>query len=211
MIFGVYGAGGCGRGILPIVRAQLQSGDEVVFVDDSAPDKLVNNTRCLSLEEFAAFDLPHRICIAVANAAIRQRIDKRCTQMSIPYFSVQAQSMVKMDNVEIGEGALFSPFTTLTSNIRIGRHFHCNLYSYVEHDCVVGDYVTFAPAVKCNGNVKIGDYAYIGAGATLRQGTSEKPLRIGEGATIGMGAVVIENVPDGETWVGNPARPLVKR
>lgn len=41
-----------------------------------------------------------------------------------------------------------------------GRHFHANLYSYVEHDCVIGDFVTFAPGVKCNGNVVVEDYAY---------------------------------------------------
>ena len=32
--------------------------------------------------------------------------------------------------------------------------------------------------------------------------------KIGNGCTIGMGAVVTKNVPSGETWVGNPARKL---
>ena len=38
----------------------------------------------------------------------------------------------------------------------------------------------------------------------------DKPLRIGDGATIGMGAVVLEDVPAGATVVGNPARILKK-
>src|SRR3546814_9850248 len=67
-----------------------------------------------------------------------------------------------MDDVEIAEGALVSPYVTFTSNIKVGRCFHANLYSYVEHDCVIGDYVTFAPGVRCNGNIRIGDRAYIG-------------------------------------------------
>ena len=58
---------------------------------------------------------------------------------------MRAANAVEMDDVTIGEGALISPFVTFTSNIRIGDHFHANLYSYVEHDCVIGDYVTFAP------------------------------------------------------------------
>src|SRR3546814_3541130 len=65
-----------------------------------------------------------------------------------------------MDDVEIAEGALVSPYVTFTSNIKVGRCFHANLYSYVEHDCVIGDYVTFAPGVRCNGNIRIGDRAY---------------------------------------------------
>ena len=35
-------------------------------------------------------------------------------------------------------------------------------------------------------------------------------MHIGERVTIGMGSVVTKNVPDGETWVGTPARKLEK-
>ena len=101
-------------------------------------------------------------------------------------------------------------FATITSNATIGRHFHGNIYSYVAHDCVIGDFVTFAPGVKCNGNVHIEDHAYIGTGAVLRQGEPGKPLIIGAGAVVGMGAVVTRDVPPGVTVDGNPAKPLIK-
>ena len=65
--------------------------------------------------------------------------------------------------------------------------------------------MTFAPGVQCNGNVHIGDGAYIGAGAMIRQGRSGSPLRIGKGAVVGMGAVILRDVPDAVTVVGNPA------
>lgn len=117
-----------------------------------------------------------------------------------------AANVVQMDDVQLGVGAVLSPFFTLTSNVRIGRHFHANLYSYVEHDCVVGDFVTFAPRVHCNGNVVIEDHAYIGTGAILKQGQPGQPLVIGRGAVVGMGAVVTKSVAPGATVVGNPAR-----
>ena len=114
-----------------------------------------------------------------------------------------------MDGVNIGQGFVISPFVTITSNVKIGKGFHANLYSYVAHDCVVGDYVTFAPSVKCNGNVFIEDYAYIGTGAIIKQGKPGAPLVIGKGAIIGMGAVVTKDVPAGAIVVGNPAKPLI--
>ena len=73
---------------------------------------------------------------------------------------------------------------------------------------MIGDFVTFAPRRRCNGNVHIGDHAYIGTGAVIRQGRAGAPLRIGEGAVVGMGAVVIDDVAPGMTVVGVPARPL---
>jgi acetyltransferase-like isoleucine patch superfamily enzyme len=99
----------------------------------------------------------------------------------------------------------------VTSNATIGRFFHANIYSYVAHDCVIGDFVTFAPGVRCNGRVHIDDFATIGTNAIIREGTPDKPLHIGKGAVVGMGAVVTRDVPDGATVVGNPARPLRRR
>ena len=128
--------------------------------------------------------------------------------MACSFFEVCAANVVQLDEVQLGEGAILCPFVTLTSNIRIGRHFHANLYSYVEHDCVIGDFVTFAPGVKCNGNIVIEDHAYIGTGAVIKQGKPGEPLVIGRGATVGMGAVVTKSVPPGATVIGNPARPL---
>ncbi|MCU0189324.1 hypothetical protein N8H42_29090, partial [Citrobacter freundii] len=45
-------------------------------------------------------------------------------------------------------------------------------------------------------------------GAIIKQGTPDKPLVIGKGAIVGMGAVVTKSVPAGVTVVGNPARIL---
>jgi serine acetyltransferase len=33
-------------------------------------------------------------------------------------------------------------------------------------------------------------------------------VKIGNNVTVGMGAVVLKDIPDGETWIGNPARKL---
>ncbi|MNJ56020.1 putative acetyltransferase EpsM [compost metagenome] len=76
------------------------------------------------------------------------------------------------------------------------------------HDCQIGDFVTFAPGVKCNGGVIIEDYAYIGAGVIIKQGTPNRPVVIGRNSIVGMGAVVTKSVPPNTTVFGNPAKPM---
>lgn len=214
-LYAVYGASGCGRGVMSLAREQLRKQgvppERVVFVDDGAVAPVINGQRVLRYADFLAKPVCERyIVLAIADSAVRERLAARCTADGVRAWSVVASSAIVMDDVTIGEGAALSPFVTLTSNIRVGRHFHANLYSYVEHDCVIGDFVTFAPGVKCNGNVVIEDHAYIGAGAVIKQGKPGQPLVIGRGAVVGMGAVVTKSVPAGATVVGNPARMMSK-
>ena len=214
-LYGVYGASGCGRGVMPLARAQLQSQGidtaRLVFIDDRPESPIVNGQPVLSYAAFLAAEATSRHAVlAIANSAVRETLAARCAADGILPWAVTASNTVIMDDVSLDEGAILSPFVTLTSNIRIGRHFQANLYSYVEHDCVIGDFVTFGPGAKCNGNVVIEDRAYIGSGAVIKQGVPGRPLVIGRGAVVGMGAVVTRSVPAGVTVVGNPAKPLIK-
>lgn len=210
-LVGIYGASGAGRGVLPLAREQFAEDRDcrLVFVDDHVSSKHINGHAVLTFAEFLVQpEQDKRVAIAIADPKIRSVLTQKCLNHGIRLQSIRATNVVEMDDVIIGEGSIISPFVCLTSNIRIGRMFHANIGSIIEHDCRIGDYVTFAPGVKCNGAVTIADYAYIGAGATIKQGSANRPRQIGEGAVIGMGAVVIDDVPAGATVVGNPARIL---
>lgn len=214
-LFAVYGSSGCGRGVMPLAREQLArfgvDPQQLVFVDDAPGPAVVNGQRLLTYAQFLAEPATCRHAVlAIANNTVREKLSLRLTADHVQPWAVSASNVLTMDDVVLGEGAILCPFVTLTSNIRIGRHFQANLFSYVEHDCVIGDFVTFAPGVKCNGNIVIEDHAYIGSGAVIKQGLPGKPLVIGRGAVVGMGAVVTKSVPPGAIVVGNPARPLIK-
>ena len=190
---------------MPLLRAQFPE-TELVFIDDGKAPGQVNGHDILTWTDFLERQVGEKaVCIAIAASKTRQKLAEKCAIANIPLIEARASSVVQMDEVVIKDGACLSPFVTLTSNIRIGRCFHANLYSYVEHDCIIGDFVTFAPGAKVNGKVTIGDHAYIGSGAIIRQG-----ITIGAGAVVGMGAVVTRDVPPGVTVVGNPAKPLIK-
>ena len=211
---GVYGASGFGKEVMPLARQQYPTLEkqQFVFIDDSGAGTSLNGYQVLSYEDFLKYpDQKKAVTIAIANSQVREKLVKRLTEDQIQHLNIHASNTVILDEVQIGEGSLLCPFTCLTSNIKIGKFFHANIFSYVAHDCVIGDYVTFAPGVKCNGNIHIEDHAYIGTGAVIKQGTPDKPLVIGKGAVVGMGAVVTKSVPPGVTVIGNPARILEKK
>ncbi|SDD25863.1 acetyltransferase [Kordiimonas lacus] len=208
-LYGVYGANGFGREVMPLLRQQVADSPNTtcVFVDDAIGRDSENGHRRMSFTQFLEHPAGSRATtLAIADGAVRRKLSEKCTAAGVAFAEVRAFNSVVMDMVQISEGLVLCGFTTITSNTKIGRHFHANIYSYVAHDCVIGDFVTLAPSVKVNGNVTIGDQVYIGTGAVVRQG-----LKIGAGATIGMGAVVIRDVAPGTTVVGNPARELIKK
>lgn len=212
-LFGVFGAGGFGREVMPLARDSVAAmgslpGRELVFVVDQPTQAIVNGHAVMSTEQFLADPRTRHFNVAVADGQARQRIATQFIAAGALPFELRAAQHLSLDANTIGEGAILCPLTTITSNARIGRFFHLNIYSYVAHDCVIGDFVTFAPAVRCNGRIVIEDHAYIGTGAIIRPGSDDKPTVIGRGAVVGMGAVVTRSVAAGETVVGNPATPL---
>lgn len=215
--FAVMGAGGCGRGVMPLLREQLSSTYvdeeiEISYIDDGINQSSVNGQKVYKYKEWLASPATSRyVSVAIANSVIRERLTNQCKLDGVSFLDIRASNVIVFDDVVISEGSIISPFVTLASNIKIGKHFHANLYSYVEHDCIIGDFVTFAPGVKCNGNVLIEDHVYIGAGAVIKQGLPGGPLRIGRGAVIGMGAVVTKSIAPNSVVVGNPARAIIKR
>ena len=214
LYIGIYGASGFGKEVMPLVREQYPhlSKEQFVFIDDGQAGTFLNLYPVLSYSNFLANPSSEKaVTIAIANSKVREKLVARLEQDNVKNIDVKASNVVILDEVQMGEGSLLCPFTCLTSNVKIGKFFHANIYSYVAHDCVIGDYVTFAPGVKCNGNIHIEDHAYIGTGAVIKQGTPEKPLVIGKGAIVGMGAVVTKSVAAGTTVVGNPARILEKK
>lgn len=206
----IYGSGGFGRELIAPAKAALtragRDHSELVFIDDNrtASDEVVASIPVKLLTELRPGD---EFILAVGDGKVRSALEQRCTAAGLLPFSLFAADYLEGVDVEIGGGAVFCARSMVTASARIGRQFQCNILSYVAHDCVIGDFVTFAPNVSCNGNIHIRDFAYIGTGAVIKQGVPGKPLVIGEGAIVGMGAVVTKDVDPGAIVLGNPAKP----
>ena len=212
-LVGVFGSAGFGREVMTLVRRQLamhHPDDEVVFVIPTTARLGPKGLPVMAEAEFLELDCARAFTIAIADGAIRKRLHAIAVTNGAEPLNVLASSAEILDDVTLGRGAVLCGHSSITSNTRVGLGFHLNISSYLAHDCVVGDFVTFGPNVVCAGNVIVEDGAYIGGGALIRQGQPDAPLIIGAGAVVGMGAVVTKNVAPSTVVVGNPARELKK-
>lgn len=156
------------------------------------------------------FSKSENIVIAISDTKLRNKIYTNLKEKGLNFPNIFHKSSFVSKSSQIDEGSVICPFVTITSNVKIGKNFQANIYSYIAHDCVIGNNVTFAPSVKCNGNVIIEDDVYVGTGVIIHQGKTNKPLKIGKGAVIAAGAVVTKSVPSNITVFGNPAIELTK-
>ena len=124
-------------------------------------------------------------------------------------------------------------FCVVFPDCRIGEN--CNVCSHclIENEVVIGNNVTIKSGVQIWDGITIEDDVFIGAnvsftndkyprskntdwkllptlikkGASIGAGSTILPgLIIGEYSVVGAGSVVTKNIPDGELWVGNPAK-----
>lgn len=128
-------------------------------------------------------------------------------------------------------------FCVVLPHAKIGHNCNICSHCFIENDVIIGDNVTIKSGVQLWDGIRVEDDVFIGPNVTF---TNDKyprskhypdsflKTRIGKGASIGAGSVVLcgieieekamigagsvvtKNVPTGELWVGNPAKYVKK-
>lgn len=104
-------------------------------------------------------------------------------------------------SARIGPGTVLLAGTVVNAGATLGRGCIVNTGATVDHDCSIGDGVHVSPGAHVGGDAVIGARAWIGIGATIRHS-----VRIGADVMVGAGGAVVEDLADGVTAVGVPAR-----
>jgi sugar O-acyltransferase (sialic acid O-acetyltransferase NeuD family) len=207
----VVGAGGHGREVFWALGARnaVEPTWRVLgFVDDGEPDRgRVERLGSVVLGGLGWLEeRPGAYALGIGDPAARARIAGRLASAGAAAATVVHPGATIGPDVRLGEGVVVFDRTTITTDVTIGDHTHLNVGCAVQHDSVVGDHVQCSPGVFVNGDCRIGDGAFLGTAAVVTRGCT-----VGRGARVGAGAVVLDDVPDGVTVVGVPARPVTRR
>jgi sugar O-acyltransferase (sialic acid O-acetyltransferase NeuD family) len=154
---------------------------------------------------FAEAGTGGRAFVAIGNVATRLAWLHRLKTAGISVATVIHPRSVISPHAVIGAGGLVVA-GVININARLGLGCIINTAATVDHDCVLDDGVHVCPGAHLAGDVRVGESSWLGIGCVVRQG-----VRIGARVTVGAGAVVVADVPDGLTVVGVPARPLKKK
>lgn len=210
----IYGAGGFGREVAWLIEranASLTSPERVMaFADDAAVKGQSLRARpVLPLDEAIRCFPGASVVLAVGSGTARQAMVERVKVLGAKCATViDPTAEADWTTLQMGEGCVICAHTLITVDVTLGRHVHVNLDCTIGHDAVLEDFVTLAPGVHVSGRVTIKSGAYIGTGASIINGDTDKPLVIGEDAVVGAQACVIRDVPANARIGGVPAKDL---
>ena len=138
---------------------------------------------------------------SVGDATTRKELFIKLKDLGFDLVTAVHPQAVVSSSARIGEGPMVMANAVVNADAQIGDNVIINTGAIVEHDCVVEDHVHLATGARLAGGVTVREGSHIGLGASIKQG-----VIIGRGAIVGAGAVVIDEVPEGATVVGVPAR-----
>ena len=110
-------------------------------------------------------------------------------------------SAVLAPSIRMGKGVMIAANATVNPLVQIGNGAIINTACIVDHECIIGDFAHICPGATLAGNVTIGAGSFVGANSVVKQGVT-----IGQNVIVGAGCVVIRDIPDDTTVVGNPQK-----
>ncbi len=148
------------------------------------------------------------VLLTVTNPGLRRRVVDRLQAEGATLATACNPDAVHVDpSARFGPGTVCMPWTRIGPGVT-SQACAIILASAIGHDVEIGPFSSLAGEVLVSGHVRIGSDVNIAPRAVISNGYRDRWLSIGDGAEIGVGAVVLGNVAPRARLIGNPAMPI---
>lgn len=145
----------------------------------------------------------HQFVLAIGDNKIRQKIAGLLVSKNKELLNVVHPTAVISNYITFGKGNFVAANVVINSLAKIENNCILNTGCIIEHECTIENGVHIAPGAVLAGHVSVGENSFVGANSVVKQG-----IKIGNNVIVGAGSVVIHDIPDNETWAGNPAKKI---
>lgn len=177
-----------------ILDGKLKAGDSVLGIPVLGDDEKISTPEEVSLA----------LGVGMMRASsIRKELYERFSRSGYSFPTLVHPASCIARNVSLAAGVQVMARVTIQPDSKIEVNTILNTGAIVEHDAVIGAHSHISPGAVLGGGVSVGECSLIGLGARILPG-----VKVGRNVTVGAGAVVVNNIPDGQTVVGIPARSI---
>ena len=206
----IFGAGGHAKVVSQSLR-RLPSWELLGFIDEVNPGRVGETFEGLTVlggrEVLGSlFDKGIRsVAIAFGDNEARLECWKQSAALGFSFPTIVDPHAVVAQGVLMGPGSYVAAGAIVQPGAKIGAQVIVNTGAIIEHDCHVGDGANICPRACLAGHARVGCKAWIGAGALVRD-----RVNVGESAFVGMGSLVLRDIPPKIVAHGHPARDIRK-
>lgn len=141
----------------------------------------------------------------IANPSIRIKLHEYLEEIGFSLPVIIDPSAVIGKDVTIGEGTFVGKGVIIESGSVIGKECIINTKTMISHDGKIGDFSHVTVANICGG-ASVGNFCFVGAGATVISG-----VNVGNNVIVGAGTIVIKDVEDNMKVINKIIPIITKR